>query len=86
MDLLPHFGIIKYIVVFNSDEFYFICEVLLTQMFAHHFHSFSVNHITPIQFHVCQQADFYDYTMLSLYETSDNKCYIPFKYQLIDFL
>ena len=42
MDLLPEFGVISDIIVFNTNEFYLFCDVLFTHVFEHHLHSYLV--------------------------------------------
>ena len=32
MDLLPEFGVISDIIVFNTDEFYLVCDILFTHL------------------------------------------------------
>ena len=36
MDLVPTFGIIHDIIVFNTDEFFLVCQRLSTVLFVHH--------------------------------------------------
>ena len=81
MDLLPHFGIIHDIAVFNTDDFFLVCQVLSTISFEHHLHSFLVSH--EHNFCILKQSDIYDHTTLSVYERS-NSFYVPLKYQLVE--
>ena len=81
MDLVPTFGIIHDIIVFNTDEFFLVCQRLSTVLFVHHLHSYLVTH--EDDFCIMNQADLYDHTTLSIYEMS-NSFYVPLKYQLVE--
>jgi len=82
MECVPNFGIIKD-VVFHTDVYYFVCEVLVTTCFSHHFHAYEVSKHTPTQYIICKQTELYDYSVLSAYELSD-KLYVSLKYELPD--
>ena len=47
--ILPIFGMIINILLINSDEPYFVCEVLETEEFSSHFHSFVVQRDSILQ-------------------------------------
>jgi hypothetical protein len=84
MNLLPEFGVITDIIVFNTDEFYLVCDVLFTHNFHHHLHCYLVSYDNSKNiFAIVKQKDLYDHSSLSIYERA-NSFYIPLKYQLID--
>ena len=77
MDLLPEFGVISDIIVFNTDEFYLVYDVIFIHLFEHYLHSYLVSH--DHTFTIVEQKDLYDHMTLSVYEIS-NSLYIPLKY------
>ena len=85
MDLLPTFAVIKDIVAYNVDEFYFVCEVLDTVCFAQHFHAYEVAYKTPKEITICTQSSLPDYSVLGLYKlTSNSTIYVPLKYHIME--
>lgn len=83
MDLVPEFGIIDDIIVFNTDEIFFVLQNVSTISFEHHFHSYLV--CPENDFCIIRHTQLYDHTPLSIYQLSDS-FYISLKYQLYDFL
>lgn len=86
VDLIPVFGVICDILVFNTDVYHFVCEILFTECFSHHFHSYQTRKQVPVKYVCCKQSDLYDPTTLSSYSilSQPDILYIPLKYQLID--
>lgn len=85
MELVPTFGLIRDIIVFDVDCFHFICEVLQVDHFSHHFHSYQVYTKSPPHYICCEHSDVYDHTALEMYTLSQPDHYfIPLKYQIID--
>lgn len=82
MDLVPDFGMIDDIIVFNTDEIFFVCTAVLTISFDHHFNSYLVS--PSNDFCIVHQIHLHDHTPLSIYRLS-NSFYVPLKYQLPDF-
>ena len=46
-NLMPQFGVIDDIIVVNSEECFFICCLLETHCFNHHFYCYEVTHLNP---------------------------------------
>ena len=86
MDLTPTFGVVKDIIVFETDIYYLVCEVLLTDCFSHHFHAFKTCKQHPASYDICKQTDLYDHAVLSAYTilSQPNFLFIPLKYQLVE--
>ena len=74
---------IKDVVVFGVDQYYLVCENLLTESFVTHFHSFQVSHISPPQFSICKSTELLDHHVLHSYNVSSNS-YVTLKYHLIE--
>ena len=66
-EILPIFGIIINILLIKPAEPYFVCEVLDTEKFSSHFHSFVVQRTKPIPIVFCKPDDLSDYHTLGLY-------------------
>lgn len=66
-EALPIFGIIINILLIKSDEQYFVCEVLDTEKFSSHFHSFVAKRTKPIPIVFCKPDDLSDYHTLGRY-------------------
>ena len=81
MDIVPTFGIIHDIIVFNTDDLFLVCQMLSTVSFVCHLHSYLVTHENG--FCILKQTDLYDHSTLSIYEIS-NLFYVPLKYQLVE--
>ena len=60
MDLLSEFGVISDIIVFNTNEFYLVCDVLFTHLFEHYIHSYLVSH--DHTFTIVEKTDLYNHT------------------------
>lgn len=66
-DILPIFGMIRNILLIKSDEPYLVCEVLNTEEFSSHFHSFIVKRTKLIPIVFCKPGDLSDHHTLGLY-------------------
>ena len=53
-DVLPIFGVIINILLIKLDELYFVCELLQTEEFSTHFHSFVMQRDKPIPVVFCK--------------------------------
>ena len=86
MDLVPKFGLITDILVFDTDIYYLVCEVLFTVLYSHHYHSYQVYKQSPIVYVCCKQCNLHDHTVLSAYSipTQPSYLFVPLKYQLIE--
>lgn len=82
--LLPFFGVIVDIFVYQVDITYFIVEEYTTHCFLQHFHSFEVSATSPPLYRTCQINDFADYHPLCIYTTSGNTKLIPLKYMYLN--
>ena len=51
-ELLPTFGVIQDVIVFDVDVYYLVTEVLITECFVNHYHSFEVSKQSETQYHV----------------------------------
>ena len=85
-ELLPTFGVIKDMIVFDVDRYYFVCEVLSTECFVNHFHSFEVTKQNPTKYSICKQPDFVDHHILHAYSVTSypHSLFVPLKYHLIE--
>jgi hypothetical protein len=63
-ELVPQLGILRDIVVFDTDVFYFVLETIF---FSHHYHAFQVQEQNCTPFHILKQRDLYDHTVLAAY-------------------
>lgn len=80
--LLPVFGEIKDIVVYNVDECLFVVQMYTTECFLHHFHAYEVNMDSVM--HACIPTDLADYHPLTMFTLSNATKVIPVKYHLIE--
>ena len=53
-EVLPTFGVIINVLLIKPDEPYFVCELLQTEEFSTHFHSFVVQRDKPIPIVFCK--------------------------------
>ena len=85
-DLLPLFAIIEDIVLYNSTTVLFVVQLLVTDCFNSHFHSYEVLPSYPLQFVACEYTDFKDAHVLHHYKLSSKPdlLYIPMKYHIIE--
>ena len=82
--LLPLFGEIKDILVYNVDECVFVIQTYTTLCYLNHFHSYEVSK-DPGSFQALQPSHLIDYHPLFLYTLPNNKTVIPLKYYLAEF-
>ena len=81
--LLPVFGEITDILVFNVDECYFIIQEYETEYFSKHYHSYEVKMKNPSLFHAYQPNKLADYHPLCSY-TIMGSLKVPLKYHIIE--
>lgn len=86
MDLVPTFGVLKDVIVFHTDMYYLVCELLITECFSHHFHVFQARAQHPLKYVLCKPVNLHDHTVLAAYviSTQPHFFHIPLKYQLIE--
>ena len=82
MELLPTFGLISDIVVFDVDNYFIVCEVLLTECFNHHYHSYEVSHDTTPSYVFVKQPNLADHCILGLYK-KNRSLFVTLKYHII---
>lgn len=85
-ELLPTFGVIKDVIVLDVDRHYFVCEILITEHFLEHFHSFEVTKQNSPNYSICMQSDFVDHHVLHAYRvlSCPQSLFVPLKYHLIE--
>ena len=86
MELVPKFGVIEDIIVLDTDIFYLVCQVLKTENFNHHLHSYKTHKQSSREYWIGEQKDLFDHTVLAAYKCSSQpgSFNIPLKYQLTD--
>ena len=86
VDVVPQFGRIVQIYVRDLVNYYLICEVLTTECFNSHFHSYQVLKETHYSHTICKISDIADHNCLSCYTipSCNNYYFIPLKYYLVD--
>ena len=67
MEFTPLFGVIYDLIVFEVNNYYLVCEELITEYFNPHFHSFRVVNIQPKSVVICRPSDLVDHTVLGIY-------------------
>ena len=72
MELVPIFGVIEDVMVFDVDVCYLACEVLITDCFVNHFHAYQVYRQQPQQYFFCKQKNLFDHTVLAAYEITSH--------------
>ena len=82
-DLLPTFGVIHDLIVFDVTEFFIVAEVLITQCFVDHYHSFEVSKQPLKEYSICPIKDLIDHHVLGLYNIADS-FFVPLKYYLVE--
>ena len=76
-DILPIFGMIINILLIEP---YFVCELLQTEEFSTHFHSFAVQRDKPIPVAFCKPDELSDHHTLGLYSLRLNQDTVPTHY------
>ena len=67
-EVIPIFGIVIDIILITADQPYLVCEVLTTEEFSAHLHSFVVKkEAKPVPIVFCQPHELSDYHTLGLY-------------------
>lgn len=82
--MLPLFGEVKDILVFNVNTCLFVIKKYITECFLHHYHAYEV--LEDTTYCVDRPMNFVDYHPLSLYTLSNGKKVISLKYHVIEFL
>lgn len=83
VDHVPVFGIITDILAVNVNDYYIVCEVVDTDCFNSHFHSYEISQNADPHYIVCRVKDHYTLSMYQLISLSDSS-FISMKYHLID--
>ena len=86
MNTIPTFGLISSILVTNTEDYILICEVLTTECFNAHFHSYEVYKEQYPDYVVVKFCNLADHYCLSLYTLSSHPAtfFISLKYYLVD--
>ena len=79
-EILPIFGVIINILLIKPDEPYFVCELLQTEEFSTHFHSFVMKRDTPIPIVFCKPHKLSDHHTLGMYNLRLNQDTVPTHY------
>jgi len=66
-EVLPIFGLIINILLVKPDKPYFVCELLETEEFSSHLHSFILQRAKPIPIVFCKPDELSDHHTLGLY-------------------
>lgn len=80
---MPEFAVTKDIIIYDTMQCLFITELLDTDVFNSHYHSYEVS--AP-QFVASWEMDFRDHHVLHHYKISSepNLLFIPLKYHVIE--
>ena len=81
--LVPEFGLVRDIVLDDLQQPCLVCEILLTDCFVYHYHSYKVLHLTPAVFCIKKPSELYDHSLLSMYSV-ESSLYITLKYHLVE--
>ena len=86
MDDVPTFGAVEDIIVLQTDMYYLVCSLLVTESFSHHFHAFQAHQVRPTKYHLCKPSALYDTYVLAAYviPSDPTSMYVPLKYQLME--
>ena len=84
--LLPEFGQIIDIILYDVDHCLFVCHIFDTLSFVSHFHSFQVRDPITCIMKVIKQADLADHHPLGLSSLSSysHSKFVPLKYHVIE--
>ena len=82
VDLVPTFGLIVDILVFNVDDYYIVYELLETECFSHHYNVYEVSHQMMKEYKLCKPYKLKDNTVLGVYKL-ESRLYVPLKYHII---
>ena len=83
IELTPTFGVICDIIVFDVNNYYIVCEKLVTDHFDTHFHAYQVAHCQRKSYNFCKPSDFADHNVLGIYKSSDN-LFVTLKYYIVE--
>jgi hypothetical protein len=82
--LLPEFGIIRDILVIDTNDYYFVCEVMETIQLVSHYHAFEVaTDVSHSNVNICKQSTLVDHTVLGLY-TVNSTNFVSLKYHIVE--
>ena len=79
-EVLPKFGVIINVLLIKPDEPCLVCELLKTQEFSTHFHSYVVQRDKPIPIVFCKPDELSDHHSLGLYSLRFNHDSVPTNY------
>ena len=82
--LLPLFGKIVDIIVYNVDTCVFLLQEYVTECYSSHFHSYEVSIGPYYTYRACEQTDFVDYHPLCVYSLPSGTQYVPLKYHITE--
>ena len=67
-EVLLIFGIIIDILLIKEDEPYFVCEVMTTEEYSDHLHSYVLKRVSPTPITFCKHQEMADHHTLGLYK------------------
>ena len=79
-EILPKFGVIINVLLIKSDKPCLVCELLKTQEFSTHFHSYVVQRDKPIPIVFCKPDELSDHHSLGLNSLRFNHDSVPTNY------
>ena len=67
MNLTPVFGVIIDVIVMDVNDYYIVCEEMVTEHCDHHYHSYKITQLHPKCYIICKTSDLFDHTILKYY-------------------
>ena len=67
-EIITIFGMIIDILLIENDAPYFVCEVMTTEEYSDHLHSFVLKRVSPTPIIFCKHQELADYHALGLYK------------------
>jgi hypothetical protein len=85
-ELLPEFGEIQNILVYNTSHCLFMCKLYVTNCFNPHFHSYEVYPIDPARTTFTTQSNLFDYHVVAMHSLSSfpHFKFVTLKYHLLE--
>ena len=83
MELNPLLGLVHELIVFDVNDYYIVCEKLVTECFNPHYHSYEVTRSSPKSFAIYKPSDLVDHNVLGLYNRFSS-LFVTLKYYLIE--
>ena len=83
MALVPTFGHIVDVLVFDVDNFYIAYQLLETKCYSHHYHAYEVSYPPEKEYAISKASNFIDNPLLGIYK-EQSTFYISLKYHIIE--